>query len=468
MKKFALLIITTVFLSISAYAQGYKIEVQFDDLKDASIMLGYHFGDKKFVVDTAQVNSKGIAIFEGDSLLPGGMYIVILPQRSYFDFLLSHNQQFSLSTSTDKLLENLKFKGSPENTAFLNYQMFMNEKQKRMGDLRNQMQAVEGNADLEKKITDEINSLDLEVKKNWDVVIKDNPNTFLANIIRSLKPIDFPEFEIPANAKSPDSLRWVKSYQYNQNHFFDNIDLTDDRLIRTPFFQARVDAYFDRALLPIADTIILYGDRLIEKASESRRMYQFLISHLFSKYQNSSIMGMDAVFVHLAEKYYLTGKVEGINDGLKSRIADRVADLKPNLIGKIAPNVSMTDFNNKTHELHKIKAKATVVYFWEPNCSHCKKVTPQLNELYKKYKSQGLEVFAVYTQGETDSWKDYVTKNGLTWINVWDPFRVSQYHKLYDIYSTPIIYVLDKDKRIVAKRIGIESVERIIEEELKR
>jgi thiol-disulfide isomerase/thioredoxin len=468
MKRIALLIISTIYLSITACAQGYKIEVKFHDLKDASIMLGYHFGEKKFVVDTAQVNSKGIAVFEGDSLLPGGMYIVILPQRSYFDILLSNNQKFSLSTSTEKLLEDLSFSGSPENTAFLNYQLFMNEKQKKMGELRNQMQTVEGNAELEKKIVDEINALDAEVKLNWDKVIKDNPNTFIANIIKSLKPIEFPEFEIPKHVSNPDSLRWVKSYQFNQRHFFDNIDLTDDRLIRTPFFQSRVDAYFDRVLLPIADTIIFYGDRLINKASGNNRMYQFLISHLFSKYQNSSIMGMDAVFVHIAEKYYLTGKVDGINDGLKSRIADRVADLKPNLIGKIAPNISMTDFNNKTHELHKVKAKITIVYFWEPNCSHCKKVTPQLSDLYKKYKNQGLEVFAVYTQGETDSWKEYVTKNGLNWINVWDPFRVSQYHKLYDIYSTPIIYVLDKDKRIVAKRIGIESLERFIEEELKR
>jgi thiol-disulfide isomerase/thioredoxin len=229
----------------------------------------------------------------------------------------------------------------------------------------------------------------------------------------------------------------------------------------------RVDAYFDRVLLPVPDTLSKYADILIAKAKPNRKMYQYLLSHLLTKFQSSQIMGMDAVFVHIAEKYYLSSEVDWINDNIREKIQERVADLKPNLIGKVAPNLKLMDINSKPQELHAIKSKITVVYFWEPACSHCKKVTPVLNGYYKKYKDKGLEVYAVYTQGEQDKWKEYIKNNELNWINVWDPTRQSLYHRLYDIYSTPIIYVLDKDKKIIAKRIPVESLERFLEDELK-
>lgn len=467
MNRLLVFLVLIMSVSLSACAQGYRIEAKFTDLKDTEVMLGYHFGEKKFVADTAQVNAKGVAVFEADSLLPGGMYIVILPERSYFDILVGDNQTFSFSTSASNMIEDLKFKGSPENTAFAKYQRFMNTKQKRMGELRKKMETTTANSKQEEEIKNEISVLDEEVKAYWNKVIEENAGSLLANIISSFKPIEFPEFEIPADATNPDSLRWVKSYKYNQQHYFDNIDLTDDRLTRTPFFQSRIDTYFDRVLLPAPDTIAKYAVKLIEKTRSNPNMFQFMLSHLFSKYQNSSIMGMDAVFVELAEKYYLSGDAFWISEDIRKRIADRVTDLKPNLIGEVAPNLGLNNPNNKTQVLHDIEANVIVMYFWEPGCSHCKKVTPELKKIYDKYKNQGLKVYAIYTQADKQDWTDYIEKNNLEWINVWDPVRVSSYHKLYDIYSTPILYVLDKDKRIVAKRIGIESLERFVEQELK-
>ncbi|MFP4557631.1 MAG: thioredoxin-like domain-containing protein [Bacteroidales bacterium] len=466
MNRFIINLIILISASFTACAQGYRIEAKFSDLKDTEVLLGYHFGEKKFIADTAQVNSKGVAVFEGDTLLPGGMYIVVLPEQSYFDILIGNNQSFSFSTSKDKMIEDLKFKGSPENTAFAKYQRFMNSKQKRMGKLREEMQGIENNPQREEEIKNEINKLDKEVKEYWDKIIEENEGSLLANIISSFKPLEFPEFDIPADATNPDSLRWVKSYRYNQQHYFDNIDLTDDRLTRTPFFQNRIDTYFDRVLLPAPDTITKYAVNLIEQTRSNPDMFQFMLSHLFSKYQNSSIMGMDAVFVELAEKYYLSGEAFWISEDIRKRIAERVADLKPNLIGEVAPNLRLDNPSNKKQVLHDIDANVVVIYFWEPSCSHCKKVTPELKRIYDKHKSNGLEVYAIYTQADKEDWLEYIEKNNLEWINVWDPVRVSNYHKLYDIYSTPILYMLDKDKKIIAKRIGVESLEKFIEQEL--
>lgn len=464
------LIILSIFMvisSISCAQKGYRIEVQIEGIADTTLLLGYHLGEKKFVADTAKVNSRGIAVFEGDSLLNGGMYIIIVPNKTYFDILLSSNQHFKVKTKIDNQLENLEFTNSPENNAFAKYQKFMNEKQKAMTDLRNEMQGVAQKSDEEKKFMDRMNELDKQVKTYWDQVIDENKGTFLASIIKSLKPIEIPEFQIPENTANADSLKWVLSYQYNQKHYLDNIDLADDRLMRTPFFQSRLDFYLDKVILPIPDSIIYYTDKIIEKTQSNKMMFQYVTSHLLTKYQASNIMGMDAVFVHIAEKYYLSGMANWLSNDIIEKIKNRVNELKPNLVGNIAPNITMAGLDNKTYSLHAIKAKVTIVYFWEPGCSHCKKVTPILIEKYNQYKDKGLEVFAVYTQGDMPKWKEYVEANKLTWLNVWDPYRNTDYHKLYDIYSTPVIFVLDANKKIIAKRIGIESIDSILEPLLK-
>lgn len=466
MRSILLIAILFALSFFNANAQGYNIEIQVDGLSDTKLQLGYYYGEKTLLADTARTNSNGFAVFQGDSLLPQGMYFVVLPEN-FFELLLTSNQRFGVNTNLDDVNKNLRFTNSPLNTEFDKYRKFLAQKQTQMGELQAKAkeQQQESN-EVDKDLVKKIEALDAEVKAKWDETIERNPETMLAAIINTLRPIEFPDFNIPDDAPNADSLRWINGIRYNQEHYFDNIDFAQPGLIRTPFFMGRLDNYFDRVLIPQADTVITYADKLIEKSRANDEMYRFVITHLFSKFSNSSIMGMDAVFVHFAEKYFLAGQTPWITEETKAKIQERVSNLKPNLIGQKAPNFRMSTIEGGVQELHKIKAKVTVVYFWEPSCSHCKKATPQLRDIYNKYKSKGMAVVAVYTQGEMDKWKEYVDKNELNWINVWDPTRVSQYHKLYDIYSTPVMYVLDEDKKIIAKRIGVESLERFVEQEV--
>jgi len=178
-------------------------------------------------------------------------------------------------------------------------------------------------------------------------------------------------------------------------------------------------------------------------------------------------MGMDGVFAVLAEKYYLGGQAWWADQKLLDKISERVNALKPNLIGKVAPDLWLPDPNGKYFRLSNINSKITVIFFWDPECSHCKKEMPKLKSVYDNYKKYGLEVYAVYTQGDQPKWMESISKNDLTWINVWDPTFSSNFRNLYDIYSTPVIYVLDSGKKIIAKRISVETLESILKQELK-
>lgn len=462
-------ILTILIVTICAniFAQGYKIEVQINGIKDTTIMLGYHLGEKKYVQDTAKVDSKGYAVFQGDSTLKKGIYLVILPNKTYFEILINDVQKFGVKTESKNPLEKLTFTNSKEGNIFADYQRYMVEQQKIMSEYQDKYKAVAAKPDSVKIMQEKIKDLDKKVNDYWNNIIRDNPNSLIAVIVKTMLPLNIPEFTVPANTKNADSLKWVMGYHYNKVHYFDNISLTDSRLIRTPILEQRLNSFFDRVLIPTPDSIIPEVIRIIEKTRPNKEMFQYTLQFLGNKFSTSNIMGFDAVFVAIAEKYYLTGQAWWADKKTIEKIQERVNALKPNLIGNQCPDLSLPDMSGKIWKLSEVKAKITVLYFWDSSCSHCKKVTPELKKLYDQFKPKGLEVYAVYTQGNQPEVVEYINKNKLNWIDVWDPAQNSKFRDIFDIYSTPVIYVLDKNKKIIAKRISEESLKQMLENELK-
>ncbi len=469
MRKLIAFSVLIILISVAVFAQkpAYRIEVQIEGLKDTSLLLGYHFGDKKFLSDTAMVDSKGVAVFTGDSLLKGGIYLVIMPGKTYFEILVGDNQNFKVKTTKENFFDNLKFFNSDENTAFLDYQKFMVEMQKKNKELSDQMKEAIKDTVKAHELRGKLNDLNVEVVKYWDSIIDKYKGQLLSSLIKAMKNVDVPEFTIPKETPKYDSLQWAHSYQFNKVHYFDNVDFSDSRLLRTPIIEGKINTYFDRVLIPHPDSIIPQAIALVEKSKTNKEVYQYVLSFLVNKFQTSERMGMDGVFVALSEKYYLTGQAWWADQKLVDKIAERVKALKPNLIGNSAPDLWLPNPYGKYFRLSELKSKITVVYFWDPECSHCKTVTPNLKKTYDKFKSKGLEVYGVYTQGDQPKWMDYISKHDLNWINVWDPTFSSNFRNLYDIYATPVIYVLDANKKIVIKRVSVETLEQYLEAELK-
>lgn len=465
-RGFILTILTIVFCG-NLFAQGYKIEVQVNGIKDTTIMLGYHVGEKTYVQDTARVDSKGYGVFQGDSALMQGIYLVILPSKTYFDILVSDNQHFGVKTDKDDMLEKLTFTNSKEGNAFADYQRYMVNQQKLMSTYQNKYKAVSSKPDSVKILQEKIKDLDKSVNDYWANLINSYPNSLLASIIKTMRPVEIPDFKVPAGTKNADSLKWVMGYYYNKVHYFDNFSLADPRLIRTPILEGRLNTFFDKVLIPSPDSITPEVIKIIELSKANKISFEYMLTFLGNKFASSNIMGLDAVFVAIAEKYYLGGQAWWADKKMLDKIQERVKALKPNLIGKKCPDLSLPDMTGIVRKISDIKTKITVVYFWDSSCSHCKKVTPELKKIYDQFKPKGLEVYAVYTQGNQPEVVEYINANKLNWINVWDPAQNSKFRDLFDIYSTPVIYVLDKNKKIIAKRISEESLKQMLEQELK-
>ncbi len=147
-----------------------------------------------------------------------------------------------------------------------------------------------------------------------------------------------------------------------------------------------------------------------------------------------------------------------------ARLNDRVMKVRPNLIGRKAQDLKMETLSGEWISLHQVDRKFIIVYFWEPNCGFCKEATPKLYEIYQKYQNKGMEVLAVYTQQDKEEWENYINETGYDWINAWDPDQQTYFRYYYDVYTTPTLYVLDRNKTIVAKRIDMESLEQMMDQ----
>lgn len=444
-------------------SQGYNIQVSISGLRDSSIYLAYHFGDKQYLTDTVKLDSRGFALFRGEKSLPQGIYMIVLPGRKYFEILMTDDQQFSVSCLYSDFFNTLEFKGSDENAYFIKYQKKWVSLQQEASTVAKRLQANKQNSDSLRILTEKQNILQGNMKAYLEKVISENKNNFLSVLVRSMIPTDFPEFNVPAGTRNPDSVKWVMRYNYNTMHFFDNVDLTDERLLRTPILYGRFETYFKGDPIQAADSINRKIDIVLNKCRSNHDVFQYTAVYLFNHFRESEIMGHDAVMVKLADDVYLSGKADWVSEDFKENLRKQVEFLRNNLIGMKAKDIVMNTYSGKTISLYDIEKDFTILYFWEPNCGHCKEATPKLKAFYDKQRGYSLEVFAVCTTDEKSEWSKYIEDNKLTWINGWDPQRSTHYDFYYNVQSTPIVYILDRNKKIIAKKLAVEDIEGYID-----
>jgi peroxiredoxin len=466
MKRFSLIAFFLVIFPALIFAQGYKISIRVKGIKDSACYLAFHQWDKQYLKDTARADSKGLFTFTGKESLPGGIYLAVLPGKRTFEFVVGNEQNFSLETDTLDYIKNMKVKNSVENTVFFDYLRFINPRGQKLDSLQKEFPNAKTKEDST-SLREQMEELNKEVKKFKEDVIKNYPQTFVAVLFKALTPQEPSKEEDEAAKVRGDSIYSVFKFRYYKDHFFDNIDFSDDRILRTPIYYQKVTEYMSKLVVPHVDSISKAADFLVEKAKANKELFKFTVWYITHKYETSNLMGADAVYVHMVEKYYMTKQAYWLDSSTLKKITDRAMLLKPLLLGKKAPNLFLPDSSGRYYGLHNLKAKYIILYFWDHNCGHCQKETPKLYEVYKKYKSEGVEAYCVDIDRDRKKWIDYINKHQLNWINVNDLNYTTNFKQLYDIYSTPVIYILNEKKEIIAKRIGVEQVDEILGHSLK-
>jgi thiol-disulfide isomerase/thioredoxin len=460
MKNRVLGLIVFLFGITNVYADGgYELKLTIKGVKDEMCQLAYYFGDKQYIKDSARADAKGLVVFKGTGSLPGGIYLTVTPSRKYFEMLIDKEQHFSMETDTSDFIASMKVKGSKDNEQFYSYLQWISNKGKQMESLKKELDAAKGNETKTKEIRDLQMEIDKEVKAYKIKFADENPDRLLSKIFLAGWEPEIPEAPLLENGKKDSTF----AYRYYKAHYFDKLDMKDDRLLRSPVFAGKIKQYIEKLTPQIPDSINAAASRIIDMTDENGEIFKYLVYYITNTYEKSEIMGMDAVFVYMAKKYYLSGKAYWIDDSQKEKIRERVIALEPCLLGVKATNITLLKNDFHPVSLYEIKNKYTILYFWDPSCGHCQKVTPKLSEFYNtKAKDLDLEIIGVYIEADTTEWFKYIKEKELKWINAADLLGKANFRKYYDIYSTPVIYLMDRNKKLIAKRIDVEKLEDFI------
>lgn len=484
MKRILFVFILLVSASLSAQTLKFKI----DGLKDTTVFLAKYFGPKLFYADTAQ-SKGGVVTFDASKHM-GGMYAVVMPGPKYFEFILDTENVDMYVSDYNDLIGSMKVNRSVNNKVFYGYILFMTDHKKKMNDLNKRYEsAPEGSAERE-KIKEESKALNKEVMDYQKKIVEENKGYLVSDLIRLTMDIELPEPPKDANGVITDS-NYV--YNYYIQHYWDGVNFKDARLVNSPVYHNKLDKFFSKdGILQIPDTIVKYSFWMLnqmDQEDQNNKMFHYTLHHITYKYETMQIMGMDKVFYEMAVNYYCepNNKAYWMTAENTKKLCDRAEKIGRTLIGNYAPMLILTDTTETNWiNMYKIDAEYLVLYFWDPNCGHCKKSTPKLQTLYeKKFKPRGVEVYAVAkaTGDDFEDWKKFIIEHKLNFINVGltksvydqamkDPRPLLQkttleslnYSDTYDVYSTPRIFVLDKDKKIRFKQIGISALEMIIDD----
>ena len=366
-------------LSFSLLAQqlfaqdAYQISIKINGYKEKACYLANYYGNQKYIHDTCKLSKVGEPIlFHGKEKLHQGIYLVVLPSMKYFEIIVGENQKFEIETDTVDFVNHMKVKGSEDNTLFLDYLKYTSKKGIEMDQLNAKYKIQKTKADSI-KVADEMRKMDSLVNAYRKTFAEKHPKLLLASVFKAM-----PEPFVPAGLMQP------QSYYYFKNHYFDNFDFSDERLLYTPIFHAKIDKYLNQLTPQHPDSINISADYLIKHGRANKEVFKWLVWYLSNTYEQSKIMGMEAVFVHVAQEYYCKGEAYWIDSSKLKKICDRAEHLKKILIGATIPNMILEDSSLRSSFIYDLMKndRYTILWFWNSNCGHCQKETP---ELYKEY-----------------------------------------------------------------------------------
>lgn len=451
-----ILLMTLLAISSNAsFGQANSISVEVKEDSVQQILFAKYLLDKLYVIDTLKRDDQDRFVISQKDTLNEGIYALafnVEGGNSILQFCLDNTVE-SYSFYIDDVAKpqtTLTVKGSKSASVLNEYMIFLRDRSIEASQLPDDENKQAALAELTKT-----------VNSYQRAFVDNNKGTLPAAFVGASLPIDIPDFENIEEEKERGVARWW----YNKQHYFDFVDLTDDRLLYTPFLYNKINGFIENLTSPAPDSISKSLKFILDKMDPQSDMFRAYLSTLLTRYATSKIVGYDAVYVFLAEEYYDKGFAYWVDEEKLAKIVDEAKKMKPTLMGKLAPDMLLEDKDGKKLSLHEFESKYTILLFWAPDCGHCKKSMPDIINFYNDFKDKGVEILGICTKfyKDAESCWDFVEEKEIDiWLNTMDPYHQSRYKILYNINSTPQIFILDKDKNILVKRIGSEQLEEVM------
>ncbi|MDX1446991.1 DUF4369 domain-containing protein, partial [Lishizhenia sp.] len=302
-----LLLILTLLTAYILPGQAQTMKFKITGIEDTTVYLVRYEGSSMYYADTAQVKN-GAFSFDGSKQEPG-MYTFSIKGARYFDFIYN-NENVHIEAGTSNLSETMKIKESEENKVFYDYQKFFSQKRTEANALSTQLKTLAADDEAGKNaITEQQDAITQEVVAYQQSIVDNHSNLLVSKIIKMAMDINIPEApkDEEGNPINPNF-----TYYYELEHFFDNVDLTDDRLARVPLIQSKIEYFFSKKhMVQNPDTIVKYMTPFIQQVDPSSTMYKLLVFRTTLHFQRSKVMGMDKGYHHMILNYWCPQNEKG-------------------------------------------------------------------------------------------------------------------------------------------------------------
>ncbi len=426
-----IVILSLIFSTSSLQAQQYNIALEIKGAKNMNAQFAYYQSDKQYVVQNGKFDNKGKLVFKGNKNLQHGIYFVVVG-NDFFDILIRDNQNFKLKTDTSNLVLSMKVTGSEENKIFFDYQKDVYKLKVKIDTLNNRIKAAANDSATIAKYKADVEELQEKLSKVPDELEKKYPDSYIVKII---------------NAMGASS---------------DDFDFADEELLLTPFYYNKVRLFIKKSIEKHYSYINFEIRKLLNSIRHSKANFEFVANYLLNFYNTFYKTGINRVFIFIADNYFLPDKAYWFTKEQLKQVKKRRDFLAQSTPGHPAQDLTLESTSGEYFSLLQTEAKLTFLYFWSANCGHCTKATKILKKYYEKLKKNGIEIFAVNIDDNKRKWLDKVEELQTEWINCYDPEEASDYRAKYYVFGSPLLYVINADKKIVKIANGEIEIEELV------
>ncbi len=270
---------------------------------------------------------------------------------------------------------------------------------------------------------------------------------------------------IPALA--PAILSNEQKAEYMREHYWDKFDFADTTFINQIDSTKMLTAFAVYTAGYIPDSLAYkYMPRLMQRASTSKRMYTYFLMLAESVLHDpNSPMRNDEIYIPILESAVQS---QWLDEYERMPYEYDLEIARQNRIGRIANDFTYTLPSGRTATLHNIKADYTLIFISNPGCPMCREVkeqittSPMLQELIER---KELKVLVIYPDTDLEAWREHLQDYPTSWINGYDADQRIEKERLYDLKAIPALYLLDKQKRVMAKDCtDVAHIEKLLSE----
>lgn len=440
MKKILIFLPFLLFCCCESQSQGYKIKLEIKGAENQELWFAHYYEDQYITVNQIKLDEKGSGLLSSDKKLDGGIYVFAFADTKYFDVLISDDQDFAISTDTTDLVMNMKIKGSEDNSILYEYQQQVVNLTNSKLKLENEKSLLTDSSKINEKEI-EIALVNNKMADLWKQTAEKYPKSFFTVLLRAMHCFEAPEGEDP----------------------FSFVDFSDDRLIRTPFFYNIIRYHIATYIDETPDKIIKSNEELLKKCTNDT-VYQYVATYLLNFYRTFFKIGINEVFCNLAENHFLNGKGYWLDSAAVKIISNQNDIYKSSNIGSDAFDFKVLTIAGDSTGVLDFDSEFRFLFFWSIGCGHCETAAETLKQNREKIEALNIDILGINNDGKNiEEWKKYLTKQNYLWLNGIDTSETSRYREYYYVCSTPLMFVIDKNHKIVNKMYGEDLIQNYIE-----